>query len=462
MEAKPLEAVPLSHNTTPGGPQKKIDMGQKMEGGGGVELIKEKKNNTSSFEIGDGFGGASAKNTETLKTRKEEEEGNKRKPALNNKACQQQQDRCGFLFTEAQRRELHHQVLIFNYFASYIPLPLPLSYHHHLVPPFGSGFGVFPNQFPIYMAEYNNYQCFDYGSMMEPEPNRCRRTDGKKWRCSKNTLPGHKYCERHVNRGRNRSRKPVETSDVNSDSITKPCNKLPTTIVSNTESAVSIPTPGPKVINFGNMVSVVSDNRSSLDLSKKDNGIKSCVGYSISVISSGKGSVTYDGTNCISAGAGIGFSPRSVLQVSGCNSSHCTYGNSIDLEPGRCRRTDGKKWRCKSAVLPGHKYCTSHVHRGSKRRSTDREPPTTTPTPTPQSANTNSANTNSPPVYSVAEMTITTEDREAVCKIPNTSLSMSIPASAPLTHNNGKSPNSSSDTDTTISDTINECSYASF
>ncbi|MED6184552.1 hypothetical protein PIB30_048448 [Stylosanthes scabra] len=361
MEAKPLESVPSSHNTTPGfffssspflfsvlffkifffyfslffcgtfvfvyfffhflgGPQKKIDMGQKMEGGDGVGVIKEKKKNTTSFEIGAGFGGASATNTETLKTKKkekeEEEEGTKRKPALKNKACQQQQDRCGFLFTEAQRRELHHQVLIFNHFASYLPLLLPLPYHHHLVPPFGSGFGVFHHQFPIYMAEYNNYQCFDYRSMMDPEPNRCRRTDGKKWRCSKNTLPGHKYCERHVHRGRNRSRKPVEASDVNSDSITKPCNKLPTTIVSNTESAVSIPTPGPKVINFGNMISVVSDNRSSHNLSKKDNEIKSCVGYSISVISSGKGSVTYDGTNCISAGAGasIGFSPRSVLQ----------------------------------------------------------------------------------------------------------------------------------------------------
>ncbi|OEL25241.1 Growth-regulating factor 9 [Dichanthelium oligosanthes] len=44
----------------------------------------------------------------------------------------------------------------------------------------------------------------------DPEPGRCRRTDGKKWRCSKEAMADHKYCERHINRNRHRSRKPVE------------------------------------------------------------------------------------------------------------------------------------------------------------------------------------------------------------------------------------------------------------
>ena len=56
--------------------------------------------------------------------------------------------------------------------------------------------------------------CFDYRSSMEPEPGRCRRTDGKKWRCSRDVVPGHKYCERHVHRGRGRSRKPVEAASA--------------------------------------------------------------------------------------------------------------------------------------------------------------------------------------------------------------------------------------------------------
>lgn len=54
--------------------------------------------------------------------------------------------------------------------------------------------------------------CFDYRSSMEPEPGRCRRTDGKKWRCSKEAYPDSKYCEKHMHRGKNRSRKPVEMS----------------------------------------------------------------------------------------------------------------------------------------------------------------------------------------------------------------------------------------------------------
>lgn len=46
----------------------------------------------------------------------------------------------------------------------------------------------------------------------DPEPGRCRRTDGKKWRCSKQTHPESKYCERHMHRGKNRSRKHAEIS----------------------------------------------------------------------------------------------------------------------------------------------------------------------------------------------------------------------------------------------------------
>jgi len=50
------------------------------------------------------------------------------------------------------------------------------------------------------------------GRKTDPEPGRCRRTDGKKWRCSKEAYPDSKYCERHMHRGKNRSRKPVEVA----------------------------------------------------------------------------------------------------------------------------------------------------------------------------------------------------------------------------------------------------------
>ena len=48
------------------------------------------------------------------------------------------------------------------------------------------------------------------GNNTDQEPGRCRRTDGKKWRCSRDAVADQKYCERHINRGRHRSRKPVE------------------------------------------------------------------------------------------------------------------------------------------------------------------------------------------------------------------------------------------------------------
>lgn len=56
--------------------------------------------------------------------------------------------------------------------------------------------------------------CSYYGKKIDPEPGRCRRTDGKKWRCSKDAYPDSKYCERHMHRGRNRSRKHVESQST--------------------------------------------------------------------------------------------------------------------------------------------------------------------------------------------------------------------------------------------------------
>ncbi|KAK9988178.1 hypothetical protein SO802_028417 [Lithocarpus litseifolius] len=57
---------------------------------------------------------------------------------------------------------------------------------------------------------------------MDPEPGRCRRIDGKKLRCSKNVVPDQKYCERHMHRGRQHSRKPVEAFKIASPSESTP------------------------------------------------------------------------------------------------------------------------------------------------------------------------------------------------------------------------------------------------
>ncbi|KAI4368018.1 hypothetical protein MLD38_016631 [Melastoma candidum] len=54
----------------------------------------------------------------------------------------------------------------------------------------------------------------------DPEPWRCWRTDGKKWRCSRDVAPHQKYCERHSHKNRPHSRKPVELTPASSTTTT--------------------------------------------------------------------------------------------------------------------------------------------------------------------------------------------------------------------------------------------------
>ncbi|KGN66287.1 growth-regulating factor 4 [Cucumis sativus] len=124
-----------------------------------------------------------------------------------------------FPFTSAQWQELEHQALIFKYMVSGIPIPPELLFsikRSALDSPFTS------KLFPHHPQPVGwNYLQMSLGRKIDPEPGRCRRTDGKKWRCSKEAYPDSKYCERHMHRGKNRSRKPVDvlkttaTNDIN-------------------------------------------------------------------------------------------------------------------------------------------------------------------------------------------------------------------------------------------------------
>ncbi|XP_039041159.1 growth-regulating factor 5-like isoform X1 [Hibiscus syriacus] len=108
-------------------------------------------------------------------------------------------------FTPNQWQQLAHQALIFKFMVSGVPIPPQLIYS--VKTSFDSSLP--PNLFP---QQRTGCGCFQegYGRKPDPEPGRCRRTDGKKWRCSKEAYPDSKYCERHMHRGRNRSRKPVQ------------------------------------------------------------------------------------------------------------------------------------------------------------------------------------------------------------------------------------------------------------
>ncbi|KAJ3672809.1 hypothetical protein LUZ60_006183 [Juncus effusus] len=120
------------------------------------------------------------------------------------------QERVRGPFTPSQWMELEHQALIYKYLASNAPIPpsllLPLR-RSLLSSPFPSPFS--PNYFSGWGGQMGYSLSLTSGAG-DAEPGRCRRTDGKKWRCSRDAVPDQKYCERHINRGRHRSRKHVE------------------------------------------------------------------------------------------------------------------------------------------------------------------------------------------------------------------------------------------------------------
>ncbi|XP_076910447.1 growth-regulating factor 9-like [Bidens hawaiensis] len=149
---------------------------------------------------------------------------------------------------------------------------------------------------------------------MDAEPFRCRRTDGKKWRCRLRVIPDQKYCERHVHRGRVCSRKPVEVDNIFLKS----------------KSTTS------------NLHAHAKTNRHKVSVKNDSLKIKK---HSMEIV--------------LQHGNGL---------VSGVSSNNQKIG-----QPERCCRTDGKKWRCKKEVLPGLKYCVQHMHRGAKKVKNDQK-----------------------------------------------------------------------------------------
>lgn len=112
-------------------------------------------------------------------------------------------------FTPSQWQELEQQALIFKYMMAGVAVP------PDLLIPLRRNINIF-SSLPVTGSTLRSnlgWSSFHLGyaaNNADPEPGRCRRTDGKKWRCSRDAVPDQKYCERHMNRGRHRSRKPVE------------------------------------------------------------------------------------------------------------------------------------------------------------------------------------------------------------------------------------------------------------
>ncbi|GMH00571.1 hypothetical protein Nepgr_002410 [Nepenthes gracilis] len=302
----------------------------------------------------------------------------------------------GMSFTRAQLEELNRQFVIFKYliFGLPLPLPLPLPIWKTVAAsstPYSDDYRLSPSSIGLSLWR------FDDRYMMDPEPGRCRRTDGKKWRCSKQVVANEKYCERHMHRGCRRSRKLVEASKTASASDTTALINLNTdNDDSNTELRTAIaplslqlmiqPSTDTSACNFGEgnneKVNCKADDTAAPTKPKKDSAVVSYIDENQN--NSGKdnsgahgkvhgdimiSSSTFENNKnaVIVVSSGLDFSPKSVLQGDPSCPNHGQI-NVIESEPGRCRRTDGKKWRCSKAVLPDQKYCGLHIHRGTKKR----------------------------------------------------------------------------------------------
>ncbi|KAK1433162.1 hypothetical protein QVD17_10068 [Tagetes erecta] len=149
-------------------------------------------------------------------------------------------------FTPSQWMELEHQALIYKHFVANVPVP------SNLLNPLRKSLNsfLFPGS-----SSSTSYATSSYGwggfhlglaGTTDPEPGRCRRTDGKKWRCSRDAVPDQKYCERHINRGRHRSRKPVESQNGQSVSGATASKARPV-VSSSSVPPVSIRTQEPQV-----------------------------------------------------------------------------------------------------------------------------------------------------------------------------------------------------------------------
>ncbi|KAG6524710.1 growth-regulating factor 6-like [Zingiber officinale] len=134
-------------------------------------------------------------------------------------------------FTPSQWLELEHQALIYKYLLANVPIPATL-----LVPLRRNTTSGFPLSAGAFGSGGWGSLHLSYSRNADLEPGRCRRTDGKKWRCSRNAVADQKYCERHMNRGRHRSRKHVEGQSCRDAKVT------PIVTSSHQTSAVSVGT----------------------------------------------------------------------------------------------------------------------------------------------------------------------------------------------------------------------------
>ncbi|KAL9245298.1 hypothetical protein vseg_018964 [Gypsophila vaccaria] len=233
--------------------------------------------------------------------------------------------------TEEQLKELELQLIIFKYLVFGLPVP-----HTFLLP-------LWRTSSPLRIGSCSRGTFLR--DMMDPEPGRCRRTDGKKWRCYQSVVPNEKYCEKHMHRGRKRSRKLVEdviahtpnvdddVSKKNTERQSTPAFDVPAVLIKKSQPLTELSRDAVKVTGL-----TLTDTAAKMDL---------------------KTETQSEGRHGIIMKESTSSDPR-------CLEVQCR-ANAPPQAPQRCNRTDGRKWQCHNVAIPGHKYCALHVHRGLKK-----------------------------------------------------------------------------------------------
>lgn len=149
------------------------------------------------------------------------------------------------LFTPEQLLEFTQQTYVFKHFAAGVTPPPTL-----LLPIINSVVSL-GRMGAASISFGGNAGMFGVGGLrgnVDPEPGRCRRTDGKKWRCAREVVADQKYCERHMHRGRHRARanKLANTgADGLNVSSNQPLNTAPSSASTHASSGISSNTTAP-------------------------------------------------------------------------------------------------------------------------------------------------------------------------------------------------------------------------
>ncbi|KAK9755993.1 hypothetical protein RND81_01G065400 [Saponaria officinalis] len=192
----------------------------------------------------------------------------------------------GVAFTGKQCEELEKQVLTFRYLMSGVAVP-PALMSSVITSSASSNSSLFPHHQQHHLPIGSSYFQVGYGRKIDPEPGRCKRTDGKKWRCSKEAHQDSKYCEKHMHRSKSKAKK--QFNALNNNNI---INISPTKTAITTTSSAAVksysPYPAisycpvsqcsypnkfqPKSSTFYPFMSTQSSSSSNVSMSVRDDG----------------------------------------------------------------------------------------------------------------------------------------------------------------------------------------------